>query len=565
MLPFGKEIALASLLSIFTIIFNLGLMATSAFLIASCAFHPPLYTLMIPITGVRFFGIGRGILRYGERVLGHNVSLRIVADLRSWLFVRIEPLAPAKLYHGQSGDYMARVINDVSTLQNLFIQVVVPALTIFAVPLFTGLFIYFFHSLLSFIYIAFLWILTGIGLWTIYTFARKAGQSFVRQEAKLRHVLLEYLSGLRDIVALNSETFFLTRIFQSEARYYRALKRLHLFEISATALLGLAGHLFVLVVLLILIPDTASGRFNPILLPVLLLTVLASFEAVQPLVQTGLYMGKVSRASKNIFHLLRQNPEVTFPSNLNNYIDSQSNHAKSKPAINEMSIDTENKNLAIEMKNIEFSYPNQQQTILRDFQFTVAQGQKIVILGPSGLGKSTILHLLLRFWKPNQGKIFLYGKDIENFSQAQLYTYFSAVSQFHHIFHRTLFENMQIAAPNLPEKQLRAQINEILYHLGLQKMLSNLPEGLDSLVSEAGTNFSGGEWRRLALAQAILKDGPLFLLDEPTESLDTRTEKQVIEYLKIVLASKTGVIVSHREQVLELADRTYLLQNQNFK
>jgi ATP-binding cassette subfamily C protein CydC len=210
----------------------------------------------------------------------------------------------------------------------------------------------------------------------------------------------------------------------------------------------------------------------------------------------------------------------------------------------------------LQLNDVSFRYSDQQGRVLNNISLTIPQGSKIAIIGPSGSGKTTLLQLLMRYYDPEQGSVVLAGQNIRQFDADELIRCFGVLSQRSQLFASTIKENLLIAKPNATTTELNAAIKAA----GLESFISYLPEGLDTWVGESGVKVSGGEARRIALARLYLKNAPVLILDEPTEGLDSNTERDVFTALANFARDKTVVMVTHRRAGLGLVNVVYAME-----
>ena len=207
----------------------------------------------------------------------------------------------------------------------------------------------------------------------------------------------------------------------------------------------------------------------------------------------------------------------------------------------------------LQLNEVSFRYPDQQNWVLKNINLSIPQGSKIAIVGVSGSGKTTLLQLIMRYYDPDQGRVLLAEHNLKQLDTDQLITCFGVLSQRNQLFAASIKQNLLIAKPNALATELDAAIQAA----GLEKFISYLPEGLDTWVGESGVKVSGGEARRIALARLYLKNAPILILDEPTEGLDSDTERDVFKALAIFARDKTVIMVTHREAGLGLVDIVY--------
>jgi len=210
----------------------------------------------------------------------------------------------------------------------------------------------------------------------------------------------------------------------------------------------------------------------------------------------------------------------------------------------------------IKFEKVCFNYPSRpDQQAIDNISFEIKTGETVAIVGPSGVGKSTLYRLLLRFYDPNSGEIKLNDIDIKDLSLKELRDQFALVRQDPVIFSATAYDNIRFSKPEASEAEIRsaAKTAEIL------EFLDSLPDGLNSFVGEKGVRLSGGQKQRIAIARAILKDPKILLLDEATSSLDTKNEKLVQKALDNLRKNRTTIIIAHRISTVENADHIIVL------
>ncbi|MGD0708719.1 MAG: thiol reductant ABC exporter subunit CydC [Anaerolineaceae bacterium] len=530
---FWDQVALSVLLGVATIASNIGLMGTSAFLISFAALHPSIAYLEVAIVGVRFFGIARGVFRYLERLVSHSANFKLLASLRMWFYERLEPLAPARLLNYKSGDLLSRAVMDIDTLENFYVRVVSPIIVAAVVTLGMSWFIGSFNPLLTPILAGGL-LISGIGLPLFTYFAsRKPAQQMVVLRSEMSGQMVDDLLGMNDLIAYQQEPEALDLLSELSSGMGKAQMRLAVAGGAGSALGSLLSNFTMWVVLVAAIPLVSSGKLDGILLAVVVLLTMASFEAVQPLPQAAQNLESSLEAADRLFVL-----------------------ADSKPAVNEpMQTLTLSKTSDITIDHLSFQYENGLPKVLDGIDLELPFGKRVAVVGPSGAGKTTLLNLLLRFWEYKEGSILLDGKELRDYSSDEFRQSISVVSQATHLFAATLRQNLLLAAPTAEDAKLR----QVLEEVSLSEWVASLPEGLDTWLGEGGVKMSGGERQRIAIAQALLKDTPILFLDEPTSNLDATTERKLLALLDEVMQNKSVLWVTHRLAGLEKVDEIVVL------
>ncbi|NOX89849.1 MAG: thiol reductant ABC exporter subunit CydD [Calditrichaeota bacterium] len=216
---------------------------------------------------------------------------------------------------------------------------------------------------------------------------------------------------------------------------------------------------------------------------------------------------------------------------------------------------TENEIPAIELKDVYYTYPHAKSPALRGISFKIPPGQKTVLIGKSGSGKSTIFNLLLKFIQAERGEILLNSLNLNELNSEDWYEYISWVPQNPYLFHDTIAENVRLTRPNATDEQ----VIEACKKAKLDAFIGKLPHGYETVIGERGERLSGGQAQRIALARAFLKDAPILLMDEPTANLDPQLDREIQEILQSFGGNKTRFIIAHRLNTVKTADQILVL------
>ncbi len=211
----------------------------------------------------------------------------------------------------------------------------------------------------------------------------------------------------------------------------------------------------------------------------------------------------------------------------------------------------------IAFENIKFSYNREKKAALRSVSFKIKPGETVAIVGKSGVGKSTIVNLLLRFFDPQEGKIIFGEKDLKDYSLEYLRSQISVVFQETYLFYGTIEENLLLVKPGATIDEIKNAAKMANAH----EFISNLPKGYQTIVGERGTTLSGGERQRISIARAILKDAPFLILDEATSNIDAASEKLIQEALEQFTKKRTTLIIAHRLSTVKNADKIFVLKD----
>jgi ATP-binding cassette subfamily C protein CydC len=534
-LPYWPWMSLSVLLGVATIGSSLGLLSASAFIIATAALQPSIAELQLAIVGVRFFGISRGVFRYLERLLSHQTTFRLLAKLRVWFYEGLEPLAPARLLEFQSGDLLARIISDIETLQQFFLRVLSPPLVALVISLLAGLLLARYHVPLAWVLIVGLAMAGLLIPMLTRSKSRGTGQRLIRAQGKLQAMLTETLQGSADLLALNADRDQIEQVDKINGQFLFLQRQSGRIQALGDALSGLTVHLTIAAVLMVVIPLVDFGSLSGVDLTVIVLAVIASFEAVFPLPEAFQNLEKSLAAGRRLFKIIDAEPSIKDPP-----------APLPRPVSFELQVD-----------ELYFQYEDDGPLTLTDLNFQLPQGGCLAIVGPSGAGKSTLVNLLLRFWDPSKGRILLGGNNLRDYSASELRSWMAVLSQNTQIFNGTIRENLLLACPEANQEQLIEAARKAQIH----DFIMDLPETFETWVGEGGALLSGGERQRLALARVLLKDTPILILDEPSANLDALTEQAFYETLREISAQRTTILISHRLVAMDMADEIFVLHH----
>jgi ATP-binding cassette subfamily C protein CydC len=527
-------VALSVLLSTLTIGSSVALIGTSSWLISTAASHPSVADLGVSVVGVRFFGISRGLFRYLERLVSHNVTFRLLARLRVWFYGKLEPLAPARLMEYKSGDLLARVIGDVETLENFYVRVISPSLTAVVIGLIVSLFFASFYPPIALVLIGFFLTLGLVLPLLAQFFSRVPGQRLITQRAEIQSQLVDGIQGMADLLAFGQGAKRAQEIASAGGEYGSTQKQMARISGVHSALGTLLTNLGLWLVLVLTIPQVTAGNLQGVMLGTFALMTLASFEAVNPLPLAAQMWNSSRAAAKRLFEVVDAEPAVK--------------------EIEEKRLEISSP-ISLQVSNLSFSYPTQSMPALQQVSFDVPTGKSIAIVGPSGAGKSTLANLLLRFWDYEAGEITFAGESLKALNQDEVRKRIALVSQNSYFFNTSIRENLRLARRSVTQGEMESAAQAAQIH----EFIATLPKGYDTLIGEQGLRLSGGERQRLAIARALLKAAPALILDEPTANLDPLTEKDVMATLFETIRGKTSLLITHRLVGLENVDEILVM------
>lgn len=537
--PELRRLSAAALLGVLAMACSIGLMATSAWLISRAAQHPPVLYLTVAIVAVRAFGIGRGVLRYAERLVGHDAAFRVLGRTRVQAWIDLDRAAPAGLGGSRAGDLLTRVTRDVDAIQDLLVRALLPI----AVSLLTGIAtVAFLTALLPAAGAVLLIGLVAAGVAgpaASLLLAARAERRYAPVRATLTTGVHELLTGLADLTAYGATDERLQRIRQQDARLTGILRRSASSAGAGAAVTNAALACTVTAEILVGVPAVRDGRLAGVLLAVLVLTPLAAFELVTPLPAAARCLVRGRQAADR----LRALSNLPAPS---------------------VAWGTENAGTpagaaALSARQVTVRWPGAPAPALSAFDLDLRPGRRIGLIGPSGSGKSTLAATLMGFLVPESGQVTFGGTELAALDEASYRRQVVLCGQDDHVFDATVRENLLIGDPGATDEQLL----DVLDRVRLGQWVRGRPDGLSTTVGERGTRISGGERRRLVLARALLADPAVLVLDEPTAHLDGPTADALIQDITHATEGRTTLLITHRYRDLEAVDQIVDLAEEN--
>lgn len=515
----------------FCTFFSAGaLMFNSGYLISKSASLPENILLVyVPIVLTRAFGVSRPVFRYIERLTSHNWVLKMTSKLRRKLYHTLEKDAMVFKQKYRMGDILGLLAEDIQYIQNLYLRTIFPliiAVILYAfIVIAVGMFSIFFA-----LYLALLLFILVIVLpvWSVVVNgARQEREKTLKTE--LYTDLTDNVLGVADWIFSQRGVEYVDTHLQVEQELYQVQDQKRLFNHRVQVLFQLI-YSFVVIGLIVWTSQRFVGNHGGAANWIAAF-VLSAFPVVDAFVVL---------------------PEAMQESNV--YKDSieRLNALDEKP--DEAPKTIEVTDTRIQVEDLSFSYDHH--LVLDRLDLTIEPGEKIAILGKSGSGKSTLASLIRGDLKPQNGLLTLGGVPTYQFGDAMSH-YISVIQQAPYLFHTTILNNVRMANTNKSEEE----VWQVLERVGLKKLVEQLPEGLHTMVDEAGLRFSGGERHRMALARILLQDTPIVLLDEPTVGLDPLTEQALIDTFFSQLQDKTVIWITHHLQGIEIMDRVIFIED----
>lgn len=530
-----KFFVISTIVSIIGNISQMGLMGFGAAFILSVAgklkyANSVTYCILMIMSGILIV-----TCRYLEGYFSHAGSYELLAKMRVDMFGTLRKLAPGSLIGRNNGDIMAIAIADIESIEFFFAHTIGPLFTVILLPLVTliiagGIDMLFVYALLP-IYLIISVIIPILAI----KLGRNIGIGYRQKLGELKIFLLDSVYGLSEIQIFdygkrrNEELEAVNRNINRsihQLAYHRQLvvsTPTFFIYLARIAVIAVASYL------------ALKGNIDTTGIIILSFLVSASFSSTQSLTTVVSSLLETYAAAQCYFDL-----------------------EDMVPVVNEIVEPKELKNIdKIEFINVSFSYPEINRKIIENMNLTINFKDKIGLVGESGIGKSTLIRLLLRFYDVTSGQILINGIDIKEYSLQDLRQRIGTLEQDTFLFNDSIATNIALGKP----KATKEEIVKAAQMAGIHELIISLPEQYDTMMGELQNRLSGGEKQRIGIARVLLVDPDFLVMDEPTSSLDVINEKGLLKTLAEQFENKTWLIVSHRPSSLTGCDRVIKLEN----
>ncbi len=492
------------------------------------------FNFFSPSAAIRGLTMARIASRYFEKLVGHDVTLRIARDLRVWFFRRALPLAPARLGGVRTGELLARLMSDISEVDGLLVRAIGPLLALAGISLVAVVSAALIYPPAAAL-LAVLALLIGAGVpWLTVRGAGDQERDRALHRAQLRTQAFEGLEGAADLTSLQAREHWNQRVLVAAKQLKSRDRRRRARLISGGALHGLCAAAGLVGMLWLALHGFESGAVDAAFAAALVFLTVALLElwAGIGLAWQSWLSGRVAAA--RLEAIVDQAPGVAEPAD-------------------PVAMPGEAATLTFE--HASFRWPGQARALLHEVQLRLPPGERIAIRGDSGSGKTTLSSLLLRLWDPDAGYIRYGGIDLCQFAHEDWHRQIAWLPQNAPVFAGSIAENLRLGDPGASD----ARLWQVLADVRLQDWAERLG-GLQSWVGENGATLSAGQARRLALARALLRQAPILLLDEPTEGLDVDTAHALLHDMVAALGGRTLVMITHDALPDGIVHRSYRLR-----
>lgn len=486
--------------------------------------------MLIPVVVASVY-IVKGFCDFGQYYLMAFVGQSIIRDLRKDMFCKLEDMSVGFFVKHSTGELLSRMNNDVSLVQGALTSAITGVVrdTLTVISLIVVVFIR--DSTLALIAM----VVFPLAIYPLLNFGRRLKRYSRRMLVSLEDIterLNETITGIRIVKAFAMEDYERNRFSEVNENLFNAFMRRFKVRAMSNPVMETIGGFGVCAIVTyggfqVINGESTQGTFFSFMAAlVMLYEPIKRISDVNNTVQEGLSAGE------RIFALMDTEPDVK--------------DAPGALPLGEISG-------KVELRNITFGYDSN--PVIHDISLVVNPGEAIAVVGESGVGKSTLLDLVPRFYDPSGGSIEIDGIDVRSITQRSLREKIGIVTQQTILFDDTVRNNIAYGRPDLPLELVISAAKAAHAH----DFIIAQPDGYDSLIGENGIKLSGGERQRLAIARALLKNPPILILDEATSNLDSDSEKTVQDALEALMKGRATLIVAHRLSTIQNVDRVYVM------
>ncbi|MFW0760512.1 thiol reductant ABC exporter subunit CydC [Staphylococcus cohnii] len=518
-----KDLILSIIVGILGSLTALSMFFLSGYMVTQSALGAPLFALMVLIVSVKMFGFIRAVARYIERLLSHKATFTMLRNVRVQFFKNIIPVVPDVYRKFKSSDLLGRMVGSVEALQNIYLRVYYPPIVIGLTALIAMVVTFYF----SFVHAIIIFISMLITLVLIPWLSAKKAQLLKRDVNRIQDQFLnqfyDYKEGHQELARFDQTEYYQHQVLEQLNAYEQAQAKeqhfLSLYEYS----LNLVSMIALFVTLYLGVTQVQNQQLDVVYLTSIVLMMLTLFEQAIPMSNVAYYKADTDEALNNI------NEVIAHPIQQGN-----------QP----LSLDNAIHQPLVEVRNVDFKYWNQSNYTLKKVQMSVQEGEHVAIIGPSGSGKSTLLQLMLGLYQSEDGTVLINNQDITSILDSDKYSSINALLQSQQLFDGTVRDN-------LFTDQEDAVIEDVFDTLGLSHI------DLDRHITLSGNTLSGGEIQRIGIARLLLKEAPIWVLDEPTTALDIYHTNLVMD--EIHKQSQTLIVATHDLRLLPKFDKIMVM------
>ena len=490
-------------------------------------------SLKLLIYAILLAGVLRAVFRLSEQYCTHYIAFRLLAIIREKVFKQLRLLTENQLKEIRKGELMNIVTKDVELLEVFYAHTIAPVFIWIATMLVYGAMLYSLHPLYALIGVISYWVIGYLIPVAVYRFGQRSAEVYRTKQGMLSSFLMDSLKGIKEIIIFGKKNHTLHSIDTYSHELNGTTKNLKRHEGLLKALTDTMIYLTVFVQLFtsVYFITEREAHMGAVLLAMLVL--FSSFGPSLALSQLSASLVHTSASAKRVLRLLNLKPDILY---------------SGRKKLDQVE--------TIRFEDVKFGYENGRE-LYRHVNLTFHKGEITAIRGANGTGKSTLISLLLQNLRPLEGNVYINDEPAMCYSHESLRQNIGLVTASTTVFTDTLRNNLTLYQKGYTDEQIK----QACFKAGLSEYVESLPKGLDTFMEEYAANMSSGQVQRIALARMFLKDSPIFILDEPTSNLDALNEKAVLATIKRHAADKVVLLISHNEDVWELADQVYKIEN----
>ncbi len=477
-------------------------------------------------------------LSWADCWLPHDLAYQLLAEMRVDFYNTLDPLAPAYLARRRSGDLVSIAGADVETVELFFAHTITPAFIAVVVPAGILMVLGTVGWPLMLALAPFL-VLLASSPFLAQKRSDRLGGAVRRDLGHLNAHLVDSIQGMREVVSFGHEKHQVAAVLANSLRLAKAQLAFHKDQALQASFNEAVTGLGALAVLSTGVWLVGQLEMDRALLPLASVLALLAFGPITDVARTVKELMETLESGRRVFEVKDEPVPV-----------------RDGAGVPELAANG-NTPPAIRFDHVNFGYDAGNGLALRDVCLDVEPGQTVALVGPSGAGKTTCAHLLLRFWDPATGAVRLADRDLRDFTLDQLRAQVSLVSQDTYLFNTTLRDNIRLGRPDASQEDVEEAAG--LAHI--HNFISRLPAGYDTAVGERGVQLSGGQRQRIAIARALLKDAPVLILDEATSHLDAINEELIHQAVDRLVQGRTTLVIAHRLSTIRDADRIVVLDS----
>lgn len=514
-----KDLILSIIVGVLGSLTALGMFFLSGYMVTQSALGAPLFALMILIVTVKFFGFLRAVARYIERLLSHKTTFTMLRNVRVQFFKRIIPVVPDVYRKFNSSDLLGRMVGSVESLQNIYLRVYYPPVVIGLTALIAMIVTFYF----SYVHAIIIFLSMLITLVLIPWLSAKKAQTLKKRvnhvQGQFLNQFYDYKEGYEELERFQQTALYEQRVLNQLGKYEQAQAKeqrflsLYEFSLNVVSMIALFATLSLGVI------QVQNHQLDVVYLTSIVLMMLTLFEQAIPMSNVAYYKADTDEALSNI------NEVIAHPM---------------KQGDEQLELTATSNKPLLEVQNVNFKYWNQSTYTLQAVQLNIHEGEHVAVIGPSGSGKSTLLQLMLGLYQSDNGAILINQQDVTNILDSNKYDAINALLQTQQLFDGKVRDNLFTDEED-------EVIKEVFDILGLTHI------DLDRNITLSGNTLSGGEIQRLGIARLLLKEAPIWILDEPTTALDIYHTNLVME--EIHKQAQTLIVATHDLRLLSKFDK----------